>query len=238
VDTDLLAERIDRLERRCRRWRLAGVIFAVMIGIPILAVLIGLITNDGIREANGLLIRDANDKVRMDLGTSSDGNPRMLLVGANGEPQMEIGLRNGASTVQLLGGDKAGMLMLADDNALNFSLKDKGGTSRLMMTLGANGDPSVSLHDSKGELRAQLFDDSDGSLRLQMRDSGMRIRIGLGVNKDGLPTIGFLDTEGKIRFEIHLDEHGNPRSFAPQNPADPGAEKPARGSPVVDPRRL
>ena len=126
MEKDSLDQRLERLERQCRRWRLAGIIFAAIVGTPILAALVAFITSDGTREAKRVLIRDNDGRIRMDMGTVKDGTPSLLFAGASGTPRMEI--------------------RVDADEAPVMQMRDEGGKVRLSIAVGREG-PTLSLND-------------------------------------------------------------------------------------------
>jgi hypothetical protein len=69
---------------------LAGVIFAVLVGTPILLTFVAFLMSDETREAERLVILDKQRKVRVDIGTGPDGTPRPILAGESGTPRMWI----------------------------------------------------------------------------------------------------------------------------------------------------
>jgi hypothetical protein len=93
MDKESIATRLERLERQCRRLRRAGIVFAILVGTPVLLVLVAASLSDGTREATSLLIRDQQGKVRMDLGTWKDGSPRLVFADRGGTIRLEVGVR-------------------------------------------------------------------------------------------------------------------------------------------------
>jgi hypothetical protein len=234
VEPDSLEQRIIRLERQCRRWRRAGIVFAVLVGIPVLATLIAFLIHDETREAQRLVILDKQRRIVMDLGTWSDGTPRLLLAGQSGTPRMELSVgKDEVPGIELLDGDRNTRLsMTVEKTGPTLKLTDKNGVARLVLILAEKGEPSVSLLDGKGKFRAHLSVDADNSVHFGIADSAEQVRLGLGVQKDGLPGLGLLDKDGKLRFEISLEKDGNPILTRPKT--SPDSEKTERAKPFSD----
>ena len=212
MDAEMLEQRLERLERQCRRWRRAGVVFAALVGTPILAGVVALLTVDGTREAERVLIRDKAGRVRMDMGTWKDGSPRLLFAGASGTPRLEI--RVGADetpSVELLD-EKMKVRLSMDVGKLGptLSVRDKDANPRVMMKLAKDGSPGLSLHDVSGRFRLVVGLEGNGTSRLTFSDSNENVRMVVGINKDGEPALGLTDTKGAVGFQIHLDKDGNP----------------------------
>jgi len=208
----MLEQRLKRLERQCRRWRWAGIVFAALVGTPILGALVAFVTVDGTREVERVVIRDKQGRVRMDMGTWKDGSPRLLFAGASGTPRLEIKMgANEAPSIDLLDENmKVRLSMDVGTLGPTLSVRDKDENPRVMMMLAKDGSPGLFLHDVSGRLRLMAGLESNGTSKLTFSDSNEKVRIVLGINLDGLPALGLTDTEGAVRFQIHLDKDGNP----------------------------
>jgi hypothetical protein len=78
IPRDPTTDRLERLERKFRRWKFLGIAFAVLVGAPELLLLAVFLMSDGSHEAQRVLIRDSEGQVRMDIGTDRDGKPRSV----------------------------------------------------------------------------------------------------------------------------------------------------------------
>jgi hypothetical protein len=174
-----------------------------------------LITADGTREAERVVIRDREGRVRMDMGTWKDGSPRLLFAGASGTPRLEL----------KVGADEAPFIELLDENMKvrlsmdvgttgpTLSVRDKDENPRVVMMLGKDGSPGLSLQDESGKHRLLAGLVGNNMSGLTFTDSNEKGRMEVGINKDGLPVLSFMDKDGVVRFEIHLDKEGNPATF-------------------------
>ena len=212
METDSLEQRLDRLERQCRRWRWAGIVFATLVGTPVLATLVAFMTADGDRVPERLVIRDKEGRVRIDMGTWKDGSPRLLFAGASGTPRLEIRVGAGdVPSIEMLDEDrKVRLSMDVGETGPTLSLRDKDEKPRAMLMLGNDGSPGLSLHDVTGGLRLMAGLEGNGTSKITFSDSNEKVRMVVGINKDGLPALGLTDATGAVRFQIQLDQDGNP----------------------------
>jgi hypothetical protein len=212
VETDSLDVRLGRLERQCRRWRWAGLIFAIIVGTPVLALLVAFVTLDGTREAKRVLIRDKDGRIRIDMGTWKDGTPRLLFAGASGKPRLEIRVgTDEAPMMEML--DESGKVrlsMVVGKEGPTLNLNDKEEKARLTMMSAGDSMSGVVLYDMRGKLRAMLSIEENGSPVLRFTDSDEKPRMAIVVDTDSLPSLGMIDKDGKIRFAVQLDKDGNP----------------------------
>jgi hypothetical protein len=213
MEVATLEQRLERLERRFRRWWWVGIIFAILVGTPVLAVMVALLFRvRGVHEADQILILDKDHRVRMDIGTWDDGSPRLLLAGASGTPRMEIRVDADEAPVMQMRdeGGKVRLSMAVGREGPTFSLNGKDENARLMMTLAGDSVPSVVMHDVRSKLRALLSIEENGSPMLRFTDSDENPRMAIVVDKAGLPSLAMIDKEGKVRFAVQLDKDGNP----------------------------
>jgi hypothetical protein len=210
---ELMGDRLDRLDRQFRRWKWAGIVFGFLIGTPVLLALAAFLTTDGTREAERVVIRDKEGRIRIDIGTWPDGNARLLLIGVGGKPCLELGVGSGdAPMLSLLDREGKSRLHLSvDEFGPALSLRDQGEAAR--QSLDAR---SLSLHDSNGKRRMVLLVDDTESTSLSLLDDKEKRRVAVGVSKDGTPRLGVLDEEEKLRWELHLDREGTPVLVRPR----------------------
>ncbi len=134
--TEMLVQRLDRLERETRLLKRTGVaalaaIAAVMLMGQALPSKVAKLV-----EAEKFLVRDAAGKPRATLGLLPDGSPSLNLIDKDGNIRMAVGM-----TPQ-------------DTPSLN--LYDKTLTNRAVLATLPDGSPALVLFDKAGETRALL----------------------------------------------------------------------------------
>jgi hypothetical protein len=120
-----LAQRIERLERQNRRYRVGGAI-AILAGAA--ALCIGMSAPRKTLETDLLLIKDANGATRMILGMADDG-PAITMLDEKGKLRANMGVT---------------------DKGPEFDLLDSSETPRLSMFIDEKQVPRVNLLDNKG----------------------------------------------------------------------------------------
>jgi hypothetical protein len=202
LDMDLMAKRLERLERQCRRWRWTGIVFALLTGTPILLLFLFFLMSDRTHEADRLLVRDKDGNARMDLGTNSDGTPRLLFQGRDGKVRLALHLvEDDSPTIWL--GDKGGknrLSMTVNEDGPAMDLKYQAGAARVRMTVNRDDAPRLAVSDKDGKYHLwMMHTDPDGTSRFDLLDKNQKFRMTIGLEKDVVPALGFMDQDGKVR---------------------------------------
>jgi hypothetical protein len=139
---DVLARRVERLERESRRWKRVASLGLVLAAA---AALLGQAAPLGpakVVDAERFNVRDPAGNLRAILGTSPDGATSLLLYNPAGVHQ-------------------AGLGVMADGTASIF-LGNPAGRTVTELTLYRDGTPSLIFRDRAGKTRALLGAASDG----------------------------------------------------------------------------
>ncbi len=140
-----LEARVQTLEHARQRWRLAGLMAALLSATLVLGA-----QTSGPRsiEAQGFILRDASGAMRARLGMV-DGAPSLALYDSNARLRAAIAVETEGPILSLFNGD---------------------GTPRLV--IGARGDQAfVILRDADGAPRAAMAVQEDGSPNLYLLDA-------------------------------------------------------------------
>ena len=115
----------------------------------------------------------------------------------------------GASAVVLMG---QAMPFPRTVEARGFAAVDVNGKPRLLMGLGSDGSPTVTLMDRDEKPRVILAVLPDGSPALGFYDQSGKERAALKVlaKHDGAPFLILNDKEGKIRAAVTVNAEGSP----------------------------
>ena len=131
---DAVLQRLGRLERTARRWKLVGV--GVLVALS-LVVLVGASARKDLTVADEVVTR------------------QFILVGRTPTPRASITIgKEGGPSLLLLdqqGQVRAGLTVL-DDGRPSLGLLDAQGQSRLVLALDPNGTPMVRLLDERGQV--------------------------------------------------------------------------------------
>jgi hypothetical protein len=223
---DVLVRRIDRLEGENRRSRrtttaIALVLVAVFLmgqtaskgstveaqkfvlkdGRGKIRAVLGEFSQD---EPFGLLIFDANQRIRTKLGLQEDGSPALLLTDDRGVDRVML---HPASGLRLLGDGPSLTLGVNYGNEPALHLIDKDGWTRAALVLtSTNTAPILKFLDPRGNARAWIGAMSDGKAQLlfmnrpQSAQSGRAVdparpnvaaTASLEVDADGTMGLGF-----------------------------------------------
>jgi hypothetical protein len=150
---NLLARRLDRLERENRRLKRVG--SAVLIGLAILA-LMGQATPARVQklvEAERFVLRDTNGKLRATL-SMEDGSPSLSLHDEVLRFRAVLGVAGGSPALELL--DQAQTIratLIALDGAPVLTLNDQAGKHRAMLSVAdSGGSPALEFFDQAGKV--------------------------------------------------------------------------------------
>jgi hypothetical protein len=92
--------------------------------------------------------------------------------------------------------------------AEEFVLRDSAGTPRAVLSLKAEGGPTLAFFDPSGKTRAWLGVRGGGSPYLLFADQAGKPRAGLSVKDDGSPDLTFIDLTGNPRALLQVPSDG------------------------------
>lgn len=203
-DTALAAvhARLEALERRCERFRRAGVL--LLLG----AVALGLLgqapapTPAGRTiEAETFIVRDRAGRARAALSIGVDDRPGLALADVRGKIRAWLTLTtDGAAELKFYDADEAVRLSVALDagGTPRVLLSDRAGKARARLELGTEGAPTLSLHDRAEKVRAALSVDPADFAVMRITDAEGRALATMGVRAFGLPVFALTGRDGKV----------------------------------------
>src|SRR5437867_10268562 len=206
-----LAERLDRLERAHRRWKLASSATVLLL----LAVIrlgaaaprspqpipeaspIGSVVNE-FRAKRFVLVEDTG-KVRAVLGAATRGAVSLELLDNDGKVRSVLIVdSNGTPRLELFGADEARRIVLSPfPNRSGRAIFGEAGRGGAILDVVADGAASLGLTDNRERSRAGLQLHSDGTTLLNFNDTSVKVRAAFGVGADGVPGLGIWNKEGK-----------------------------------------
>ena len=183
---DVLVGRIDRLERQNRRFRRAATAIALGVAAVFLMgqtvpkspavetqklvlkdkrgkirAVLGAFSED---EPFGLLVFDANQRIRAKLGLEEDGSPILALTDDRGVDRVML---HPAVGLRILGDGPSVTLGVTHGNEPTLHLNDKDGWTRAALVLtNTNTAPILKFLDPRGNARAWIGAMSDGKAQL------------------------------------------------------------------------
>jgi hypothetical protein len=156
---EVVCERLTRLERQNRRWKLGA---AALLVLGVLSLIVGQSgPNKKILEADAFVVTDSGGTGRAVLSMSDSQGPTLTMNDGQGRTRAVL------SVLQ----DKACLALL-----------DPDGTPRLRFGADARGSEIV-FNDKDSVTRLSLQQDADGSL-IALGDATANARIGIGVPAD------------------------------------------------------
>jgi hypothetical protein len=183
---ELLVLRIDRLERENRRFRRAAT--AIALGVAAVFLMGQAVPKSPAVETQKLVLKDKRGKIRAVLGQFSEDEPFGLLVfDANQRIRTKLGLEADGSPILALTDDRGvdrvmlhpalGLRVLGDGPSVTLGvnygnepalhLNDKDGWTRAALVLtGTNTAPILKFLDPRGNVRAWIGAMSDGKAQL------------------------------------------------------------------------
>jgi hypothetical protein len=219
--TDRLIERLDRLDRTNRRWKVisgaTAAALAVLVLVAAAAPRAPLLDQGGrpvggavseVRAKRFLLVDDTG-KLRAVLGAATGGAVSLglldnddkirsvLIVDANGTPRLEM-----------LGADETRRVVLSVfPNRSGLGVFGEGARGGAILDVAADGTVTFGLTDRKEHTRAGLLLLPDGTALLNLSDTTQRVRAALGIGNDGSPGLGMWDPDGKRVWQAPPVEH-------------------------------
>jgi hypothetical protein len=141
-----------------------------------------------------LRLTDASGRTRL-LLTMVREKPRLLMLDAEGEYRLEMGLGDlGEPHVWLRDADGAAKVQVAltGKGLPSFTLADQRGRERAVMALSQAGEPTFILRDPEGRDRVALWRDAKGE-GLALADDQGRAVTALSVSDGARPSLTFLN---------------------------------------------
>lgn len=150
---DVLARRVERLERETRRWKRAASLGLVVVAA---VALLGQAAPMGLAkliEAERFNVRDPAGNLRAVLGTGADGATSLLLYNPAGVHQAGLGVMpDGTASIFL--GNPAGRtvteLTLYRDGTPSLIFRDRAGKTRALLGAASDGYPFAYFLDAAG----------------------------------------------------------------------------------------
>ncbi len=176
---DVVTERVDRLERQCRRWRWAGAAAALALALAVAASVVQRIGMQREIRTGSLSIVDEHGRPTIRFGSNmrEKGYHFVEFLGETGEPLLAMGIASGHGPfVQMHGRD--------------------GRNEIILDAAGGNG-VGIRLMDLKRNSGVILSTSPDGVAGLGLMSPGGRVILDLGLNPDGSALFVIRDAEGR-----------------------------------------
>lgn len=206
--TEMLVQRVDRLERENRLLKRTGVAALAAIAAVMLMgqALPSKVTK--LVEAEKFLVRDTAGNPRAWLGFLPDGSPGLNLIDKDGNIRMTVGMTpQDTPSLNLYDTAQRNRAVLATirDGSPALVLFNKAGEHQVLLGSefplgGAQDRPASSLlfFDKHGKIRTSLIVESTGVAGLRVHDENSKVRTALTATHDGSAILGFLDKDGKV----------------------------------------
>ena len=151
---------------------------------------------------SGLAIFDTARKIRVGVGTMSDGTPFVSLYEKTGELGALMRVNgDGSSQLQLTrAGAKAGVVLT--EKGSGFTVWDQHGKPRIRISVGIDedGSPGIMLLD---ELRPRFAINFGGkAINVSLLGIDSKPKLLLSVSMDGSPSVSLLDRNGSIKNKV------------------------------------
>jgi len=168
-------KRLEKLERENKWMRRAG---AVVLAVAATVLLTGQGKGEKLPdlEVRSLTVKDEKGKVRVKLGTATDGSAH-------------IEIHDQAGRVRL-------SLRTAANGAPHLRLADQAGKHRAVLRVFLDGSVFLALHD--GLLLRTV---AKGSPSILLTDGG-RVRTSLGIADAGSPALELKDAKGNVIWQV------------------------------------
>ena len=202
-----IAERLDRLERACRRWRAAGLCALTASAVFALAGARRDAVPEAV-EARRFLIRDEDGRLRATLQLDAMGLPGLWLFDRRGQVKARLALSGGETpTLELHDKQGKGRVILGvsptDQPGLALSGQDGKTGMHLSVFPGppAGGTPILFFTGPDGKSRIDLTSTAGEFDTLSFQGKDQKPRIILQTDRFGRPTLKFLNADGETIFE-------------------------------------
>ncbi|MFQ5684928.1 MAG: hypothetical protein ACE5HC_16870 [Candidatus Binatia bacterium] len=202
-----LTQRLDRMERENRRWKLLGVSAIAAFATVVLMGQSPTAMVAKVLEAEKFVVRDTNGNNVAELG-SIHGSSFLHLTDKDKSGSVSLSaLPDGPRRLQLW--DKSGprvQLIATQDGEARLRLFDMKGIPRASLDVQADGLPILRLADKNSKTRAELLLTPDDTPLLSFydRDKGRKFIGGMGVAEDGSMTLALVDKEEQSLAELRV----------------------------------
>ncbi len=192
-EVSALVVRVENLERQNRRLK-AGLTM-VLLAASVIVLLGQAAPSDKTIEAQQIILRDENGKIRVGLYSNSSG---VILYDGDGRTQAMLTARGSSPALQLVGPNERTLTLLTPSS---LSLNDGYGRPRVRLDGGGNV-PGLVLLDENNHGRLML--DAAGTVaRLTPVGADGEIRREKGVTGDE-PGLALFDASGKTRMAVSV----------------------------------
>ncbi len=223
-------DRLDRLERENRRYKLAALTTALLLFVWAACAVAPQTRNTVSAERFVLVAPDGSEKATLEL--DSKGNPMLalrngqasallttqgpslLLRGPDGKTGAFLGIdskntsRMELTSHRLLDGVR---LTAHEDGSAGVYVLDVNGRARGGLEAFGSGGAGLSFRDVQGRMRAQVGIDPAEVPNLILLDQGGARRLGMLVQAEGQPLLEVADERGQPRAQLTTQFDGSPR---------------------------
>ena len=199
-------DRLERLERANRRYRLALVAASSLCFAWTACSLGSQAASTLTAQRFALLDAEGNEKATLEL--DQKGNPMLLLRNAQASALLTA---NGPSLL-LRGPDgKTGAFVGIDTrNTSRLELCSQRLLDGVRLTVHEDGSAGAYVLDVDGRERGALESYSKGGAALNFRDARGKLRSNFGLDEAAIPSLILLDEDGARRAGMVLEQGGNP----------------------------
>lgn len=201
---DTLTQRLDRVERENRWWKVLGTATVAVLGLVLFLGATGSKVAEEIL-ARRFVLMDKDGKARASLVVEDHGLPSLTFFDSEGQGRSTLALDAKGPTLVFMDADgrpRAGLAVGADGSPV-LLLRGSDGTDRVMLGVIpeaslAPGFAGLLLFDKHGKIRGALDVLPDGSPRMYLSGEDEKPRVGLRVLPGGSAGLVFSDTNGKV----------------------------------------
>ena len=211
-----MSARLERVERQNRSLKRLNV--AILVGC-LLVLAAGAWRPEAAKtiEAESLILRDKEGKIRATLSPGLGDNASLVLLDQNQMPRLMAGLmKDGDPFISLKGAqgkNRASLIANSKNDSSSFQLSDDEGKPRATMSLLSDGTPSLVLSDRDGRQKADLSLTKDGHPKLSLMDSDGKTGITLRLFENQIPSLVITDAAGTARMTFALLQGQKPTIF-------------------------
>ena len=227
-----LTQRLDRLEREVRWWKLVGSAAVGLLGVIFLLGAAGgkvtgelrakrfLVVDEGggaraILGSSGLGLYDQAQKLRFQ-ATVETTTTNLGLYDGNGKLQASLAVHPDGSSGLVLGHDGGrlsavlGSFPLGKEVMVGLGLLDQSKKERVLLYFSPNRGARLDLADTDENLRFTVGVAPDDTVGMAFPDKDKKVRIGLATDADGTPGLVLADKDRRARTEFRLSHDGSP----------------------------